>query len=278
MLNDPQILWLTAWKDLIGWGSGSRFNRIHLASNCWSLVNHEPTRPIISRRATLTCWKRQYTGHFKDVWRPLSTDKQSNRQAHLGRWKRYYHLKRVFHLVYFRRVSLGNMRENYARIDEVLTECYLIGKWGNGDVDQRKFTNSCGRFLWRRTRKKPQKLLMIPGGTSFLFRSDFFYSFGWSFGRSSVGELRELWILASVASTTTTRSTNSWSSTTRFTPQGGGYFISLFIDISKYWKEKGQFFASEFPPSPSWASCLRHEIKCFLHRFVTPEDLLTCHL
>ena len=176
----------------MGWGSGSRFNRIHLVSNCWSLVNHQPTRPIISRGATLTCWKRQYTGHFKDVWRPLSTDKQSNRQAHLGRWKRYYHLKRVFHLVYFRRVSLGYMRENYARLDEVLTESYLIGKWGNGDVDQRKFTNSWGRFLWRRTRKKPQKLLMIPGGTSFLFRSEvFFYSFGWSFGRSSVGELRE---------------------------------------------------------------------------------------
>ena len=93
--------------------------------------------------------------------RPLSTDKESNRQGHLGRWKRYYHLKRVFYLVYFRKVSLGYMRENYARLDEVLTECYLIGKWGNGDVDQRKFTNSCGRFLWRRTRKKPQKLLMI---------------------------------------------------------------------------------------------------------------------
>ena len=107
--------------------------------------------------------------------RPLSTDKESNRHAHLGRWKRYYHLKRVFYLVYFRKVSLGYMRENYARLDEVLTECYLIGKWENGDVDQRKFTNSCGRFLWRRTRKKPQKLLMIPGGTSFLFRSDFFF-------------------------------------------------------------------------------------------------------
>ena len=67
------------------------------------------------------------------------------------------------------------MRGNYARLDEVLTESYLIGKWENGDVDQRKFTNSCGRFLWRRTRKKPQKLLMIPGGTSFLFRSEVFF-------------------------------------------------------------------------------------------------------
>ena len=101
--------------------------------------------------------------------------KQSNRQAHLGRWKRYYHLKRVFYLVYFRKVSLGYMRENYARLDEVLTECYLIGKWENGDVDQRKFTNSCGRFLWRRTRKKPQKLLMIPGGTNFLFIPERFF-------------------------------------------------------------------------------------------------------
>ena len=194
------------------------------------------------------------------MWRPLSTDKQSNRQAHLGRWKRYYHLKRVFHLVYFRRVSLGNMRGNYAWLDEVLTESYLIGKWGNGDVDQRKFTNSCGRFLWRRTRKKPQKLLMIPGGTSFLFRSEvFFYSFGWSFGRSSVGELRELWIQASVASTTTW-STNSWSTTARSTPQACGYLISLFIDISKHWKKiRVNFFCAFSRCLPE--HLVLHEIK-----------------
>ena len=135
-----------------------------------------------------------------------------------------------------------------------------------------------GDFCGGAQEKSLKSCWWFPGELPFYSGANFFYSFGWSFGRSSVGELRELWILASVASTTTTWSTHSWSTTTRSTPQGGGYFISLFIDISKYWKEKGQFFASEFPPSPSWASCLRHEIKCFLHRFVTPEDLLTCHL
>ena len=153
---------------------------------------------------------------------------------------------------------------------------WQMGKW-------RCRPKKVYKFLWEifvaAHKKKASKVVDDSQG-NFLFipKRSFFYSFGWSFGRSSVGELRELWILASVASTTTTCSTNSWSTTTRSTPQGGGYFISLFIDISKYWKEKGQFFASEFPPSPSWASCLRHEIKCFLHRFVTPEDLLTCHL
>ena len=136
-----------------------------------------------------------------------------------------------------------------------------------------------GDFCGGAQEKSLKSCWWFPGELPFYSGANlFFYSFGWSFGRSSVGELRELWILASVASTTTTWSSHSWSTTTRSTPQGGGYFISLFIDISKYWKEKGKFFASEFPPSPSWASCPRHEIKCFLHRFVTPKDLLTCHL
>ena len=61
---------------------------------------------------------------------------------------------------------------------------YLIVKWIKGDVGQRKFLHSCGRFLCEEG-KKPQKLLMIPGG---------------SFGGSSVGVWGELWIRASVAS------------------------------------------------------------------------------
>ena len=137
------------------------------------------------------------------------------------------------------------MRGNYARLDEVLTECYLIGKWENGDVDQRKFTNSCGRFLLRRTRKKPQKLLMIPGGTSFLFRSDFFLFFRvkfWSIQRGRVEGvvdpglccifhylIYQFLIYHHYLIHHYSIYYYSIYSTSRC-----GFFISLFIDISKY--------------------------------------------
>ena len=137
-----------------------------------------------------------------------------------------------------------------------------------------------GDFCGGAQEKSLKSCWWFPGELPFIPERSFFYSFGWSFGRSSVGELRELWIQASVASTTTTwstnswstttwstttwstttRSTNSWSTTARSTPQACGYLISLFIDISKHWKKiRVNFFCAFSRCLPE--HLVLHEIK-----------------
>ena len=179
------------------------------------------------------------------------------------------------------------MRGNYARLDEVLTECYLIGKWENGDVDQRKFTNSCGRFLWRRTRKKPQKLLMIPGGTSFLFRSEVFFILS---GEVLVDPAWESW--GSCGSRPLLHLPLLDLPILDLPPLLDPPLLDLllldllhkqvwFLYFTFHWhfkilKREGSIFCL-WVFSVAFLSIL-HEIKCFLHRFIKPEDLLTCHL
>lgn len=181
------------------------------------------------------------------------------------------------------------MRENYARLDEVLTECYLIGKWENGDVDQRKFTNSCGRFFFGGAQEKSLKSCWwFPGELPFYSGAIFFYSFGWSFGRSSVGELLELWILASVASPPTLLVLPILDPPLLDLPILDLLLLDLLhkqvvvFYFTFHWhlevlKRKGLFFFA-FSPSPSWASCLTRNKKCFLHRFVIWVRLKICLL
>ena len=213
-------------------------------------------------------------------WCPLSTDKESNRQGHLGRWKRYYHLKRVFYLVYFRKVSLGYMRENYARLDEVLTECYLIGKWENGVY----------KFLWEifvATHKKKASKVVNDSRGNFLFIPEL--SFFILSGEVLVDPAWESW--GSCGSRPLLHLPLLDLPILDLPPLLDPPLLDLllldllhkqvwFLYFTFHWhfkilKREGSIFCL-WVFSVAFLSIL-HEIKCFLHRFIKPEDLLTCH-